>query len=255
MFERGGPMPLIRDNAIVLKRLDFSESSQVLALFSHHHGKVRVIAKGVRRSTKKRFSPGIDLLESGEAVLSVRQARQETLAILTEWTGAVSYHGLRERLDRLNAAQYAADIVAGLTGDWDPHPGMYLDFDRALAALADADRPQSVLVWFQRSVLADVGLSPRLDGCVSCGRGLRGDGDVYFSSFEGGLLCRDCEPSRVEKRLVRVAPDVLSGGAPSSDADVAGVFDVLNYHVSHLMGRAPAAAAFFEGPSGRGPSR
>ncbi len=239
-------MPMIHDTAIVLKRLDFSESSQILALFSKRHGRVRVIAKGARRSTKKRFSPGIDLLECGQAVISVRHARQEALATLTQWATSSSYSGLRDRLDRLNAAQYAADIVAGLTEDWDPHPQLHDALARTLAALSETDRPLFTLIAFQRSLLIEVGLSPRLDHCVACGRTPFGTRDIYFSSFEGGLLCRDCEPARVEKRLLKVLPAALIAEEIPRDADVAGVFDILHYHLSHLMGRTPAAGAFFE---------
>jgi len=65
---------------------------------------------------------------------------------------------------------------------------------------------------------------------------------VFFSSFEGGLLCRDCEPAFVEKRELRVDPVRLTDLDVLAPADVAGVFDVLDYHVSHVMGRKPAAS-------------
>ena len=54
-------MTAIKDEAIVLRRLDYSETSQVLAFFTRDHGPRRLIAKGVKRSTKKKFATGIDL--------------------------------------------------------------------------------------------------------------------------------------------------------------------------------------------------
>ncbi|MFQ5491439.1 MAG: DNA repair protein RecO [Phycisphaerae bacterium] len=88
-------MTSIRDQGIVLRRLDFSESSQVLVLLTRDHGKVRVIAKGIKRSTKTRFGTAIDLLDVGQVVLSVRAPRQEALATLTEWDQSRSLLGLR----------------------------------------------------------------------------------------------------------------------------------------------------------------
>ncbi len=234
-------MPLIRDHAIVLKRLDYSESSQILVAFTRSHGKVRLIAKGARRSTKKRFSPGIDLLEAGQAALSVRTPRQNTLATLTEWTQRHTFWGLRERLDSLNAAQYAADVTAALTEDWDPHPRLYDALEKTLGDLADHLDVLPVLVTFQRALLDGTGLLPRLDQCVVCGRGLESTPDIYFSSFEGGLICRDCEAPRVEKRLVTVSRAALRKRSLSTPADLAGAFDLFNYHIAHLMGRTPAA--------------
>ncbi len=61
-------MALISDRAIVLRRLDYSETSQILALFTREYGQVRVIAKGIKRSTRSRFAVGIDLLEVGQVV-------------------------------------------------------------------------------------------------------------------------------------------------------------------------------------------
>src|SRR5215510_10576041 len=99
-------MPLLRDSAVVLGRLDYSETSQILVLFTREQGKVRAIAKGAKRSTKARFAPGIDLLDIGSVVISVRHERAEGLATLTEWKQTRSLSGLREKLERLSAAQY-----------------------------------------------------------------------------------------------------------------------------------------------------
>lgn len=237
-------MPLINDVAIVLRRLDYSESSQVLALFGRCHGKLRVIAKGVRRSSKKRFNPGLDLLDAGQLAASVRHVGQEALANLTEWKPTSAFFGLRQRLGCWQAAQYTADILATLTEDWDPHPVLYDELYHTLQTLSDMDDVLSTLVGFQRTLLEQTGLLPRLDVCAGCGRTLHSTRNIYFSSFEGGLLCRDCEPARVEKRLARVPRNVLAGATPANDADIAGLFDLFNYHISHVSGRPPAASAY-----------
>jgi DNA repair protein RecO (recombination protein O) len=135
-------MPIIRDEAVVLSRLDYSENSQILVLFTREHGKARSIAKGIRRGTKKRFVAGIDLLDVGSAVLGAKQERGEALASLSEWRQTESLSGLRERLDRLHAALYAAELTSRLTEDWDPHPRL---FDFLLKTLRDLAAAQEVL--------------------------------------------------------------------------------------------------------------
>ena len=57
------------DQAIVLGRLDYSETSQVHVLFAREHGKVRAIAKGIKRGTKKRFAAAVP---TGSASASTR---------------------------------------------------------------------------------------------------------------------------------------------------------------------------------------
>jgi DNA repair protein RecO (recombination protein O) len=232
-------MPSIRDEAVVLTRLDYSESSLILALFTREHGKVRAIAKGIRRSTKTRFAAGIDLLEVGQVVASSRHERGEALATLTEWKQTRSLFGLREKLFRVHAALYAAEITGHLTEDWDPHPELYESLIATLIALCDAPEPLRSVCTYQLALLESIGSLPRFEACVLCGRG---EDLTHFSSFEGGLVCRHCEAGRVEKR--EVASGVVRFLQGERDvASLVGVFSTLNYHIGHLMGREPSLAA------------
>lgn len=228
-------MAMINDQAVVLGRLDYSETSQVIVLFTREHGKVRAIAKGIKRGTKKRFAAGIDLLEIGSVILSARHERQANLANVTEWKQTRSLSGLREKLVRIQAAQYAAEVTSALTEDWDPHASLFDRLLDALATLSDADDAVETTVVFQRDLLTEIGSWPRFDACVQCGRT---DNLTHFSSFEGGLICRHCEPVQVEKREVGVTTLawLAQGAAPDTWT---GPFELLDYHISHLMGREP----------------
>lgn len=239
-------MPLLHDSAVVLGRLDYSETSQILVLFTREHGKVRAIAKGAKRSTKTRFAPGIDLLDIGTVNFSVRHERAEGLATLTEWTQTQSLSGLREKLDRLSGAQYLAEITARLTEDWDPHVELYDGLLGGLRQIADSTAVLDLVVRFQYALLDQIGSLPRWDGCVLCGRE---DGLSHFSSFEGGLVCRNCEPGRVEKWEISAATvqllqslDLADVGEGEVMPDPVPAFAVLNYHISHLMGAEPRLA-------------
>lgn len=250
-------MSLISDKAIVLRRLDYSETSQILALFTREHGQVRVIAKGIKRGTRSRFAVGIDLLELGQVVWSARADRPQNLAILTEWKQVDAFIGLRAQLERLHAAQYAAEITSELTVDQDAHPALFDALQVLLKKLSVVSCESSVggpqifnpladLCEFQRTLLIEIGLMPRADSCVGCRSAITPAAaqGVYFTSHEGGLLCRDCEAGYVEKR--RLSPGairVISGGAV--DEPLAGeVFALLNYHISHLMHKEPRLAQF-----------
>ena len=240
-------MSLIHDEAVVLGRLDYSETSQVLVLFTREHGKVRAIAKGIKRGTKARFAVGVDLLDVGHVVFSSRGERSETLATLTEWKPSRSLWGIREKLFRIQAGQYAAEITAHLTEDWDAHADLFDALVAMLVALTDASEPLDLVTKYQLALLDSIGSLPRFDACVLCGR----EEDLtHFSSFEGGLVCRHCEPGQVEKREVSartvkalrasiVQDDHCSQSSGTPGSTPAGVFTVLNYHIAHLMGREP----------------
>jgi DNA repair protein RecO (recombination protein O) len=231
-------MHLIRDQAVVLARFDYSETSQVLVLLTRDCGKVRVLAKGIKRGTKNRFSAGADVLDVGEVVLSARR-ESGGLSSLTEWKQIRSLTGIREALPRLHAARYVAEITMQLTEDWDAHPGLFDSLLSHLVQVAGADEPLCILVRYQIDLLTAIGSIPRLEACVACGR----ESDLtHFSSFDGGLICRHCEAPRVEKRAVPSATLRGFRGDPDGEA-VRGAFCLLNYHLTHLMGKEPAWAA------------
>jgi len=231
-------MATIADSAVVLRRLDYSETSQIIVFFTRQHGKVRAIGKGVKRGTKTRFAVGIDLLDVGEIVVSARQERGESLATVTEWKATCSLSGLREKLFRIHGAQYVAEITGQLTEDWDPHVDLYDALVSALVELSEASEALGTIVRYQRRLLEAVGSLPRFDVCVLCGRA---EDLTHFSSFEGGMVCRHCEPMQVEKLEVSpVTRRALNGEAEPSS--FVGAFGVLNYHISHLMGREPVLA-------------
>ncbi len=230
-------MAIIKDDAVILRRLDYSESSQVLAVFTRTHGKVRLIAKGIKRSTKTKFATGIDLLDIGHLTFSARNVRQEALATLTEWVQSQTGAALRDALDRLLAAQYAAFAAAELTEDWDPHPVLYDGICETLRALTAGSGPVSTLLVFQRCLLQEIGSFPILDACVGCQRPIPAQGDLYFSSLDGGLLCRDCESARSEKLAIDRATLACMSEEGAAAESTTSAFHVFDYHISHLMGK------------------
>lgn len=251
-------MPHLNDVAVTLRRLDFSETSQVLVLFGRTLGKVRLIAKGVKRGTRKRYATGIDLLEMGHLVFTERQERQANLATLVEWKQITAFSGLRSDLQRLYGAQYLAETTAALTEDRDPHEHLFDAMAEALQALEGAANTLPCVVEYQVRLLTEIGLFPELGRCLECGRAWKRQPSWFFSSHRGGLICRDCESTLVEKRRLREgtaqlltslsARKTLSSARPP---EWIGGFDILDYHITHLMGRPPATSTYVVAPSAR----
>lgn len=246
-------MPPISDQAICLRRLDYSESSQVLVLLTRQHGKQRLIAKGIKRPGKKRLAVGVDLLELGQVCFWRRTERSETLGILTEWSQRQSFLAVRADLQRLYAAQYAAEITAELTAEADPHVGLFDGLVALLEALAAGAAPLEALLGFARLLLQEVGLTPELSRCVSCGRRPGPREPLYLSAGEGGLICRDCESARLEKhRVTAAAVEAFRSPPPASHHAALQAFDLLDYYISHAMRRRPRVSALLRSALGPG---
>src|SRR5687768_10236753 len=134
-------MSLAHDRCICLRKFDYSETSQILTLFSREHGILRVIAKGAHRRTKagaSKFDGGVDLLEVGHAVFRHDPARE--LPPLTEWSLREGHTELRRNLRGLYLGLYAAELVGRLIEEHDPHPELFDRLEATLTELGTARR-------------------------------------------------------------------------------------------------------------------
>ena len=202
-------MPLVHDRCICLRKTEYSETSQILTLFSRQHGITRVIAKGAHRRTKagaSKFDGGIDLLDLGEAVFSHDLARD--LPPLTEWSLREGHLALRKSLRGIYLGLYSAELVGRLIDEHDPHPQLFDRLEASLPELASSRREEAFLS-FQLDLLRESGYLAELFACVCCGTAMDGSGPCYFSADRGGVVCRNCEPttsdrSSLDPRLLRL---------------------------------------------------
>jgi len=153
-----------RDEAVVLRSIDWSETSQIVVLFTLEHGKVRGLSKGSKRlspSSIARFSGGIDLLQLGQVTCRI-QATAE-LANITEWDLSEPYPGLRQSLRAWQLAMYGAELADALLPEMDPHPRSFEAMSQLLANLsADASEAELAILRFQWAMIEDAGLRPEL---------------------------------------------------------------------------------------------
>jgi len=237
-------MALIKDHGLVIRRLDYSETSQVLAVLCRETGQQRLIAKGSKRGTKSKASVGIDLLEQGQLVYSRRVESEAQLGTLTEWRQVDVFQRIRSDLTAWYATQYAADRVAQATQENDPHPEL---FDAFVEFLSSDASPLTGLVRYLLTVLREIGLTPKLDACVGCHTPRTRVECNYFSARQGGLLCRDCEPAFVEKRRIDAAAVsalelAASENIDSSPGGMRPAFELLDYHLTEVLAKTSRVA-------------
>ena len=238
-------MPRFKDQAICIRHLDWSETSQIVVLMTREHGKVRGLAKGSKRlspSSVQRFSGGIELLTRGEIVARTKATTE--LAQLTEWDLQDHYYHLRRDLAAQRLALYAADVVNALMIDEDPHPRCFEALATFLEALgpggggADGARRAGALLHFQWQVLDDAGYRPELERDVVEGDALARQGTYSFVPGSGGF---SAAPGAAQWR-VRAATLALlrrvAGGEALDDvpaADVMRANRLLCTYVRYLL--------------------
>jgi len=181
-------MPRIKEQAICIRHIDFSETSQVVALLTENQGKIRGLAKGSKRtspSATARFSGGIELLTLGQVVGNIKPTTE--LVNITEWDLQQPFHFRRTDLPAEGLAMFAADVANALVEDREPHPRCFHVLSEYLEQLAiEAHRP-AALLHLQWTLLDDCGYRPELDADVATGELLETADAYTFDPQQGGL--------------------------------------------------------------------
>jgi DNA repair protein RecO (recombination protein O) len=198
-------MPTEKTRAIVLKLIEFGETSCVVTLFTEDFGKVGALAKGARRP-KGPFEGALDLLALIRIVFLRKSS--DALDLLTEAKLERRFRCGQRDLTRLYAGYYVAELLAELTEPGDPHRELFQAADATLFALdAGAPLDETVLA-FELVALREVGHQPSLEQCTVCGRPVAAEKRVHFAMTAGGVLCDECRPGR--RGVVSVSGEVIA---------------------------------------------
>jgi DNA repair protein RecO (recombination protein O) len=181
-------MPTYRDEVVVLRTHKLGEADRIVTMLSRRHGKVRAVAKGVRR-TSSRFGARLEpfmvadvQLHRGRSLDIVQQA--ESLGsygadIAAHYDRYTAAHAMVETADRLNEAEATAQQYLLLVG--------------GLRSLAKGDHAsRAVLDSYLLRVMALSGWAPALGECARCGTV---GAQEWFVAQLGGTICGDCAPA------------------------------------------------------------
>ncbi len=183
-------MAEVTTTALLLRRYDFGETSQIGHLLGAAEGRVSVLAKGIKKPNPRLKGP-FDLFQW--ARVRYRRRAGSDLALLTFYEPLTGFRGLRSRLDRFYAAAYLCELVYELAPERHSQPDLLRAALAGLKALAGVPRGRSssVLVASELQILEATGFRPDLDRCVGCGRPLRAE-STRFSPRLGGFLGEEC---------------------------------------------------------------
>jgi DNA repair protein RecO (recombination protein O) len=242
----------LKAQALVLRVIEFSETSSVVTLFTREFGKVRGLAKGARRP-KSPFDAALDLLCTCRIVFLRKSS--EGLDLLTEAKLERRFRGRGVQLSALYAGYYVAELLSDLTDDYDPHPELFDFADRTLLDLSNTGSVAVLILRFEVATLRLLGHFPSLSQCVECGRQVARTNSVFFSQLSGGVLCPDCRPgkpnvvsvpARVIDALEQLGTDaVWDDPLPELPRAVIGPLrGLVGQTVCHLLGRKPRMHAY-----------
>ncbi len=191
---------LFRSPCVVLRRMDLGEADRIVTLYSRDHGKIRAVAKGVRRTTS-RSAGHLELFTLTDVLLAVGRE----LDVVSQADTLTAFRHVREDLVLTSHAYYLAELTDLLTGERQENRAVFDALVDGLTALGSERDTRQVLVAFVLRLLDGLGFRPELQECVACRTPLQ-PGANFFSSFLGGGLCPTCGPREAGARPIANGP-------------------------------------------------
>ena len=198
-------MPVITTPGLVLRRADYSDYDRMVTIFSPEMGRLDAIARGCRRP-KSPLVNAVEPFTSGEFQLYQHKERFS----LEQCQISDSYFELRGDYDRLRHGVYWLRLLDTAILPDTPAPELFITTLRALAHLNYGELPPELVTFaFAAHFMRLMGLSPRMDTCMLCGRPV--DGNARFDPDLGGAVCLCChspapEMSNGARRILMKLP-------------------------------------------------
>jgi DNA repair protein RecO (recombination protein O) len=231
-------MGLRHDQGIVLRSYPFGEADRVVVLLSPNHGKLRAVAKGVRKTTS-RFGGRLEPFTHVDLVLY----EGRSLDTITQVSVIDAFPHLRGDLERVLAAGTMVEVADAVTEEGEGAVRAFLLLQRGLRALEAGPRHPDLVTAFLLKVADVVGVAPALVECAGCGTR---EGVTRFSFAAGGALCERCRvPGAVALRpgltvyladLAAADLAALRPADPSFSGEAMGVARrFLEYHLDRRL--------------------
>jgi DNA repair protein RecO (recombination protein O) len=239
-------------DAIVLSRFDLGEADRVLTLITPEGGKLKAIAKGIRKPTS-RIGGSLEPV----AELTVALARGRTFDVVTQVSVGHAWLRLRDDLESAATAWYLAELADRSLEERHAAEPLYTLLRRAYELLDAGMAPGRVARWFEMHLLDELGVRPEVDRCVECDRVLESDERFRWVPPLGGVVCERCpgpphdrtglglEALKVLKAYQRLDIEALAGLRLSTTVE-REVETALREFVRHVLEREARSLAFLD---------
>lgn len=177
----------IRVEAVILRHNDWGEADRIISLYSREQGKLRAIAKGVRKMQSRKAGH----LEPFTRVV-LMLARGHDLWIITQAESQDLYQPLREDLKLMGHAAYVVELLDRFTFEEGQNWQLYKLVTETLNRLSTGENVFVSVRFYEMRLLDLLGFRPMLFECASCGEKITAQ-DQFFSADLGGVLCPKCK--------------------------------------------------------------
>lgn len=182
------------------------ESDRIVVIHTRDNGKVRAVAKGVRK-TRSKFGARLEPMSH----VNLQLYRGRELDIVTQAESVEPLAPMLSTLDRASQGLAVLEAVDQLSLEREANPQLYRMVIGVLRTIAERPSPINVPAFYWK-LLANEGVRPQLDVCARCGESEPEAQLVAFDLNEGGVLCRSCRSGQsISPGALALLRDILGG--------------------------------------------
>lgn len=181
-------MPIQKTAAVVLRRVDFRETSVLVTFYTKGFGKIKGLLRGVRSSRGQMAGGALEPFSLDHVVFYER--RTGDIYTVSQCDLIDYFPAIRSSLEKMSFAFYIVELLDSVANVGDKNEDIFSLVTDSLKLMSDGASPRRVARIFEIRLLNHLGLMPAVSFCASCG-GVPGEG-CRFSLKSGGLLCKKC---------------------------------------------------------------
>jgi len=180
-------MSIHKTEAIILRRMDFRETSLIVDFYTRDFGKMSGILKGIRLEPNK-FASTVEISSHNEIVFYKKI--NTALHLVSACDLRDKFFNLRGSIIKAGISSFMMELVSAVMQPEDRNEELFDLLLNSLRELEKTNSPEKIATIFKIKMLALSGFKPHFDSCVSCSDRIMGQSK--FSLSRGGLLCPKC---------------------------------------------------------------
>jgi DNA repair protein RecO (recombination protein O) len=241
----------LRVEAIVLHHTNWGEADRLLTVFTKSHGKLRTIAKSVRKMQSRKAGHLEPFCHS-----TLILAKAHDLWIVTDAETIDAFSPLREDLQLMTRAAYVIELLDRFTFEEGQNWQLYQLVVDTLKRLSENQDSFVPLRYYEMRLLDLLGFRPMLFECAKCRKDIQAE-DQFFSAEQGGVLCPSCGARSDDSRLISMDALRFMRHFQRSDYKVSLKADppqktrseieaLMNHYLTYLLERKLNTPEFFK---------
>lgn len=185
---------IVKNEAIVLKKINFSDTSLIVHFYTKEHGKISALIKGAR-SSKSKIGSKIDLLNWVEIVYYNKEEKE--LQLVTQTNLIEHFAVIKSDLNRIKYATSICELIVKLVLEKDINAKLFRGITKILTMM-NKSQTDPILLFTQFLVffIKEIGFELSFNNCSICGNKLLENNQNAFS-YSDGIICGNCNSDKI----------------------------------------------------------